>query len=415
MTGSQNATIIGAGVVGMATALTLQRHGWKVTVIDRLPPGEGCSFGNAGGIGVDHAFPVALPGVLKRVPRYLLDPLGPLAIRPGHFVKLLPWLLRFLPTGYGRRLEHSIDALGALQHVSYECWKPLLKAAGLEDQVRPGGCINPYESEANLEADLPIWRLLQARGYRSERLGAAELRQLEPALPARYTCAMFEPEFRRVLDPFRIVTGLADAFQQDGGTILRENVSAFEIDAESKIAVRTHRGLRPVDNLIVCAGAVSDRLARLLGNRGVPLEAGRGYHVTLPEPGFELRHVVVAPEHQVAITPMSMGLRFAGTLEFSGADSAPNWARADAILKVAGRVFPGINTQGYTQWSGDRPMMPDSVPVISRSPHFANVYYGFGSGHYGLTQGAVIGRLISELMAGKAPFLDITPYRIDRF
>jgi glycine/D-amino acid oxidase-like deaminating enzyme len=415
MNSEKAATVIGAGVVGMATALTLQREGWRVTVIDRVPPGESCSFGNAGGIGVDHAFPVATPGMWKKIPRYLLDPLGPLALRPAHFPRLLPWLLRFLPTGSGARFGRTIDALGALQHVSYDCWQPLLKDARLEDEVRHSGCINPYESEANLNADLPVWRMLQARGYKSQVLGADELRQLEPGLPHRYACAIFEPEFRRVLDPFRIVVGLAEAFQRHGGTVLREIVSAFEMGPNGPTAIRTNRGLHPVRNLVIAAGAVSNRLAAQLGSAGVPVEAGRGYHVTLPNPGFELRHVLVAPEHQVAITPMSMGLRFAGTLEFAGADSAPDWRRADAVLKIAQRVFPGIRTEGYTQWSGDRPMMPDSVPVISRSPVFRNVFYGFGSGHYGLTQAAVVGRLIAEMMGGRETFLDVEPYRIDRF
>jgi D-amino-acid dehydrogenase len=226
---------------------------------------------------------------------------------------------------------------------------------------------------------------------------------------------MFEPEFRQVLDPFRIVTGLADAFVAGGGTILREHVSAFEFGAGNAVRIRTHRAVRTAEHVVIAAGAVSNRLTALLGDPGVPLEAGRGYHVTLPDPGFELRHVVVAPEHQVAITPMSMGLRFAGTLEFSGADSAPNWKRADAILKIAGRVFPGIRTDGYTQWTGDRPMMPDSIPVISRATTRPNVFYAFGSGHYGLTQAAVIGRLITEMMSGEKTYLDVNPYRVDRF
>lgn len=414
MTTGRRATVIGAGVVGMACAYSLQRDGWTVTVIDRLPPGESTSFGNAGGIGVDHAFPVATPGVLSRVPRYLLDPLGPLALRPGHMLRMIPWLLRFLPTGSGERLERTIDSLGALQHVAYECWAPILKEARLETEIRPTGCISPYESEATFQADWPMWQKLQARGYESQRLGASELRQMEPALPARYTTAVFEPQFWHVLDPYRIVTGLAEAFERNGGTILREIVSAFEFGPDGPKAVRTHRGLHPVDHLVVAAGSVSNRLSALLGSK-VPLEAGRGYHVTMPDPGIELRHVLVVPEHQVAITPMSMGLRFAGTLEFAGADSAPNWRRADAIVQVARRVFPDIRTEGYTQWSGDRPMMPDSIPVISRSPHFRNVYYAFGSGHYGLTQGAVIGRLVTEMMGGKPTVLETSPYRIDRF
>lgn len=414
MNGTGQVTIIGAGVVGMAIALTLQREGRQVTVIDRLPPGEGCSFGNAGGIGVDHAFPVATPGMFKKIPRYLFDPLGPLALKPSYFPQLIPWLLRFLPTGSNARIGSTIESLGAIQHIAYDHWLPLLKDARLEDQVSHGGAINAYESDANLEADLPIWQMLWERGYKSQRLNASELRQLEPGLPSKYTCAIFEPEFRRVADPFKIVTGVAETFQRNGGTILRETVSAIEMGPEGPRALRTNRGVRPVENLVVAAGAYSHRLAKLMGSK-VPVESGKGYHVTLPNSGVELRHVVIAAEHQVAITPMSMGLRFAGTLEFAGVDSPPDWRRADAVLKVAQRVFPGIQTEGYTQWSGDRPMMPDSVPVISRAPRFRNVFYAFGSGHYGLTQAAVCGRLIADMIADKPSVIDLKPYRIDRF
>lgn len=414
MNATGHVTIIGAGVVGMAIALTLQREGRQVTVIDRLPPGEGCSFGNAGGIGVDHAFPVATPGMFKRIPRYLFDPLGPLALKPTYFPRLVPWLLRFLPTGSHARIGSTIEALGAIQHIAYDHWQPLLKDARLLDEVSHAGCMNVYENEANLEADLPIWRMLWERGYKSQRLNTSELRQMEPGLPHKYTCGIFEPEFRHVADPFKIVTTLAETFQRNGGTILREIVSAIEMGPEGPRSLRTNRGVRPVENLVVAAGAFSHRLAKLMGSN-VPVESGKGYHVTLPNPGFALRRFLVAAEHQVAITPMSMGLRFAGTLEFAGVDSPPDWRRADAVLKVAQRVFPGIQTEGYTQWSGDRPMMPDSVPVISRAPRFRNVFYAFGSGHYGLTQAAVCGRLVADMMADRPSVIDLKPYRIERF
>lgn len=411
---TKTVTVIGAGVVGMACAVQLQRAGHAVTVIDRVPPGESCSFGNAGGIPSTHSFPLALPGTIWKVPGYLFDPLGPLALRWAHLPRLMPWLWRYLRASTPGAIAGSFDAISALMRQAHGDWTPLLHEAGIDAEVQPIGGISPYPSERALEKDAPVWRLLQDRGLSVERLGRDELRQLEPTLSDRYQCAMFEPDWWRALDPYDVVHGLAEHFTQRGGTILREVVSDIEIGPEGPNAVRTNYGLRPVETLVIAAGAWSHRLAAQLGSP-VPLESCRGYHITMPDPGVMPRNMVLPPDFQCAITPMSMGLRVAGTAEFAGVDSSPDWRRARKLAEVARAVFPGINTEGHTQWAGDRPVLPDSVPVIGRSPRHANTFYAFGHGFYGLTLGAVTGRLVAELVAGQAPATDLTPYKIDRF
>lgn len=407
-------TIVGAGVVGMATAVQLQAAGHAVTVIDRLPPGEAASFGNAGGMPTSHAFPLGLPGTALKVPGWLLDPLGPLALRWSYLPRLAPWLTRFVRASSTANAEKSFAAILALMRRSKDDWQPLLDAAGIADLVQPVGGVVPYRSEATMKADDAMWRIPREHGLNVQRLNRDELRQLEPTLNEAYACAMFEPDWQRALDPHAVVVGLAEHFVRRGGTLLREQVADIETGPGGVTALRTNKGLRPVGTLVICAGAWSHRLAARLGSK-VPLEACRGYHIVLPEPGKTPRNMIFPPEFSCAITPMRMGLRFAGTAEFAGLDSAPNWARARKLTEVAKSVFPGINVEGYTEWTGDRPIIPDSLPVIDRSPHHKNVVFAFGHAFYGLTLGAITGRVVTEIVDGRPPSVDLAPYRVTRF
>ena len=307
-----------------------------------------------------------------------------------------------------------VDALTDFMRGTFDAWKPWIKEAGLEHLVAHDGGITPYPDERMLKADMGLWRMLLDRGMAIERLGRDELRQLEPTLDERYTCAMFEPEFRRALDPYRFPAGLAELFVRKGGTLLRETVSEIEVGPEGARTLRTNRSLHALDTLVVSAGAFSHRLAAQLGSK-VPLESARGYHITIPDPGVMPRHVLIMPDYQLAISPLGVGLRLAGTAELAGVDSAPDYRRAKKLTQVARRVLPGVRTDGYTQWAGDRPLTPDSLPVIGFSPHHRNVVYAFGHGHYGLTGGALTGDIVATLVAGRAPPIDLAPYRIDRF
>jgi D-amino-acid dehydrogenase len=166
--------------------------------------------------------------------------------------------------------------------------------------------------------------------------------------------------------------------------------------------------------VVLTGGAWSRGLAAALGAR-VPLDTERGYHVMLPQPGVEPRSAMLFPALGFGATPMAEGFRIAGTVEFGGLEAAPDWRRADALVAHAQRLFPGLGTDGAQRWMGYRPSMPDSLPVIGRSPKHANAYFAFGHGHLGLTLAAVTGRLIADLVAGRSPSLDPSPYRIDRF
>lgn len=408
-------TVIGAGVVGLAAAVSLRRDGHEVTIIDRLPPGEACSFGNSGAMPRNHAVPMSTPGILRKVPGYLLDPLGPLAFRWRHLPTLAPWLVAFLRASAPDRFPHILTTLTTLMQQSHADWSVLLKDAGMMDRVRDNGALSIYRSVEAREAAWPLWRMLIERGAQLERLDEDALRAIEPGLPAGYRCAVLEHDYRHATDSHRIPTGLAEHFLRMGGVIRRETVSEIEIGPNGPRALRTNHGEHPLDLLVLAAGAWSGSFAARLGHR-VPLEAARGYHVTFLDPGVTMpNHVLFVTDMRLSLTPMERGLRVGGNVEFAGLGAPPDFRRPARQIENVRRLFPHMRPEPHTKWSGDRPMMPDSLPVIGRSPIHRNVLYAFGHGQYGLALAAATGRLIAELAAERPPTLDLSPFRIDRF
>ena len=407
-------TVIGAGIVGMSSARWLQRKGLAVTVIDPLAPGESCSFGNAGIISPGAVAPLATPGMIWKALGWLFDPLGPFAVRWSYMPKAAPWLLRLLANSRRSRVEAIADALHALNAPTLEAYRELLDAADFSDLIRVDGSLTVYESEAELEADAYLWEMREARGMTAQRLGRDALRQMEPALNPDLACGMFVEASAHVVSPSRVVKTIAERFLADGGEIVARRVEGFDVGPEGPRAVHLDGDSRPVESVVIAAGAWSHRLAAKLGSR-VPLEAERGYHVTIAEPGVAPRHPVALAGAGFYATPMEMGLRVAGTVELAGVDAAPDYRRARVLLDHARRLYPDLKTDGASEWMGCRPSLPDSLPVIGRSPRFANVYYGFGHGHLGLTEGAITGKLIAQLVAGETPSIDLAPYRADRF
>ena len=415
---SHHVTVIGAGVVGMATALTLQRDGHAVSVIDRLGPGEATSFGNAGGMAVTEMQPVSLPHTIWKVPGWLTDPEGPLVIRPAHLPRLAPWLWRFWRAGRMARVNEIADAQAALNDRARADWTPLLKASGLEDQVKTNGALTLYRTEKGYRADALSWKLRRERGVETHEISGREIGQFEPDIGPGFHRGVLLPDWGHVLDPKRIVTGLAERFVTDGGEIIRREVTGIHRAGRRVTALETGDGPRPVDRLVVCAGAWSGRIAGWLGDK-VALESERGYHVTLPAADIGLRRMLIMGEDQFVMTPMSMGLRLAGTVEMGGLDAEPNMARARVLLTKARRVLPALEREGVlegkTEWSGHRPATPDTIPVISASSGADNVFHGFGHGHLGLTQAAVTGRLLADMIGGRESGIRVSDYRVDRF
>ena len=415
MTGPpRDVTVVGAGIVGLASALSLLRDGHRVTILDRLPPGEGASYGNAGMIQVDACVPIATPGVLRRVPAMLLDPQGPLVIRWRYLVRVAPWLARFAAAAAPGRVEEISVALAALLERAWDSWRPLAAAAGAESLFRPSGELYVYRTRRALEAARPGHALQRRRGVRLEELGPAELGQLEPTLARDLAGGAFSPDCLSVADPLRLSQLFADEIRRRGGAILREEVRAVEMGPDGPAALRTGSGRRPLDRLVVAAGAFSKPLAAGLGVR-LPLDTQRGYHLMLPRPGVGLRVPLIVGGRRFGIVPMAGGVRLAGTAELAGLHAPPDYRRARMLGPMARQIVPGLNTEGGAEWMGHRPSMPDSLPVIGAVPGCDRAVLAFGHGHLGLTLAAVTGGLVADLVAGRGGALDLAPYRPDRF
>jgi len=412
--GPRRVAVIGAGIVGVSTALYLQRDGHRVTLIDRQGPGEGTSKGNAAVIAVESCVPVATPGIVKRVPGMLMDPLGPLAIRWSYLPQLAPWLWQFVRASSPQRVEQISIALRALLLQAVDAYLPLLRSAGLDDMLKRTGWLGVYESERKFLSAQGDLALQRRRGVKMEVLPAEEIRQFEPNLAPIYKHAVYYPENAYVTNNYRLVQALAESFVRQGGSVLKEETRDFVLGPGGPTHVITDKGRHAVDAVAVTAGAWSKALAVKLGHRPL-LDTERGYHVMFPNPGVMPRLPLYSGDYSFAVTPLEHGLRFAGTVELGGLAAAPNYARANVLLERGRRMFPALNEAGKTEWMGFRPSMPDSVPVISGSPRHANAFFGFGHGHIGLTLGAVTGRLIADLVAGRDPGVDMHPYRIDRF
>ena len=411
---TRHATVIGAGIIGICSAAYLRRAGYAVTVVDRVPPGMSTSFGNAGSLSPSANLPVSMPGMLSKVPGWLLDPLGPLTIRWPYFPVLVPWLLRFLPHGRPDEVRRIAAAMRQLMEPVFECYEPLIKDAGAEHLVRRNGCLYVYESEAEFKAAKFGIELRRDLGARLEEIGDEEIHRLEPAVNPNFRHGLFAPDNGSTLNPRGLVMAIADSLKDNGGEILERDVKDIEMGENGPKRLITNGEPLEVDILVIAAGAWSAKLARRLGHK-VPLETQRGYHVTLEDPGIEVSRTVMWNRRSVFVNPMNVGLRFAGTVEFAGLKPEPRYQRAEKLEVLGKQMFPGLDTSKPDRWMGHRPCLPDSLPVIDRAKSWPNVVFAFGHQHVGMGCGAPTGRLVSELVRGVSPSIDLKPFRVDRF
>ncbi|WP_412776757.1 NAD(P)/FAD-dependent oxidoreductase [Thalassospira lucentensis] len=412
----QKAVVIGAGIIGVNVALALQDKGYEVTILDRGEPGMGASFGNAGGIAVTECAPIAMPGTLMNVPGWLLDPLGPLSVRWGYLPKMLPWLLRFLVASSKSRVEQIATELAALLNHAWDDYDPVIAKAGLADAVfKKEGAMAVYRSDASRRKDDYAIDLRRRNGIKIRDLTRSEVRDLEPDLAPIFSCGLMEEDWGRVLDPYKIVMGLYKCFLDQGGKFETAEVTDFVYrDGKPRAAMTTSGDQITFDTVVVACGAWSKTLAKRLGSP-VPLDTERGYNTTVPYHDAKLSRMVICADDSFVMTPMEMGIRVGGAVELGGLTAAPNYDRAKALFAKGKEVLPKLNGEGGTEWMGFRPSMPDSKPVISKSPNHQNVFFAFGHGHLGLTMAATTGRLISDLMSGEETPINMTPYRINRF
>lgn len=406
--------VLGAGAVGVSTALYLQRDGHDVLLIDRDEPGMGCSFGNAALIQCSSVLPVAAPGVLRSVPKMLLDPDQPLVLRWRHLLSLAPYLMGFLREAQPSRFAANADALAAIIPQSYEGYRPLIEAAGLQSLVWQRGEMQVFQSRAIFDGAEHGRRMRMERGVKVELLDFDDLRDLEPALTHDCRWGVLLPSSYQTADPYKLISGLARHFAEQGGTVVREMVRDVSVEGDDRIVVRCEGRDIVVNEAVVAFGAFSGPVAKRLGGR-TPLNSERGYHAMLSDPGVELRHTLISADFRFAMSPLESGIRLAGTAELAKVGAPPRYERARRLIPLGQKLLPGLRAEGATYWMGHRPSLPDSLPVIGPSPRHGNIHFAFGHGHSGLTLGGITGRLVADLVAGRPTPMPMAPYSVERF
>lgn len=406
--------MVGAGTVGASCAWFLQRKGAQVTLIDSRLPGQATSFGNAGCISRTSVFPFSYPGVIRKLPGWLLDPNGPVRIRWSQLPRVAPWLYRFWRAGTARRVADIVAAQVALMEHAVRDFDDILAGTGSEHLRVARGMVLLYDRASDFEADRWKFRERDRLGLSWRPLPREELTEMEPCVRLGDGLALFEPLWQHVTDPGGLTRRFADAAIERGASWVQNGVRAVAV-RPSGVAVTTDGGRElEAERLVLATGVWSNQLLGQLGLR-VPLLPKRGYHTMFASPAIEVSRPVMSASRHVLLTPMREGLRVSGTAEFARLDAPPDYARARALVASARHFAPGLGGSGISEWMGQRPMLPDSLPVLGPVPKHPQILCAFGHGHYGLTQGPTTGRIIASLAFDEDPAIDLTPFAVNRF
>lgn len=410
------ALVVGGGIVGVCTALNLQRRGFAVTIVEKEEISAGASTGNCGLMAVGEIVPVSRPGILSQLPGWLLDPEGPVSVKPFHALTMMPWLFKFLRAGKLERVNSIANALTQLSNFAHDAYKPLLEESGITGMLKSEEVIYLFDSQKELDHDRFSWDLRERCGFSSDYLNFGALHDLEPEISPQVECGMLMKGWNYFSDPKRLTQTLAKTFCENGGSIVFSKVTGFSRnnDRVDAVLLADGRSIR-ADEVIIATGAWSSALASQLGE-DLPVEAMAGYNTTIADPGLTIDHPLLHHKGGFVLTPMEMGLRVGGTLELGGMTAKPNFNRAKIIAKKAQAILPRLRISQETEWVGYRPMTPDTLPIIDRSKNAKNVTYASGHGQLGITYGALTGEIVADLIEkGSSNKFDLSPYRLNRF
>lgn len=405
--------VVGGGIIGICSALTLAQRGVQVTLIDRDPPGQGASMGNAGVISPYSIIPQSVPGLWKKIPRWVLDPQGPVSIRMGYVPRFLPWAIKFLRHGKAAQVRAAADAMHMLNHDNIQLYQTHLAGTGFEDLIQDSCYVYAFRDRSAASINSLDNDIRRAFGANVHQLTAAELGQLEPALSSDFKTAIVVEGQARARSPGKICAVLTEKFIALGGVVVQQKVTAL-IPQSDGWAVKTQADVFHAPQIVLAAGAWSLKLLAPLGIKA-PLEAERGYHVVFKNPGVELNNSVMDMDMKFVASSMDMGLRAAGTAEYSGLNHPPDPKRLAALENAARRLCPDMLVTQVETWSGVRPSFPDSLPVIGEIPGYSGLIGAFGHSHWGFMMGPKTGRIVADLVIAQKPNIDLTPFSIKRF
>jgi len=405
--------VIGAGIIGATIATRLISTDHEVTIFEPDPDGLPTSSGNASLIALPEIAPIASPGILTAVPKWLLDPLGPLTLRWKDVPALTPWLLAFLASATPARGMRARTALTFLMRSALKDHQELGQQAGLTGHLRQTGYISVHDTGASVDAALREAAVVKtALGYDFTRLTPGEARQMVPQLEGPFAGAVHQPVYWTATDPLAILRHY-QAYATGKGRLIPARAERLR-QMEAGVEVQASSGSETFDKVVVAAGVWSRELVRRLGAK-VLLETERGYNTTFTDLGWNLPMPLGFADHGFVATPLVGGLRVGGAVELAKPETSPNFARAKAMRTKMRRYVPSLPEEGGAEWMGRRPSTPDSLPVISRHPGDDRIIHAFGHGHLGLTLSAVTARLVENLLKPGSADPTLSPFSINRF
>ena len=411
--------VVGAGIIGVASAMRLARQGLRVVVIDPQEPGHGASFGNAGHLATEQVFPIADSSILKRLPAMLMDPMGPLRLDWKYLPRALPWFTRLLLNLRSAPFQRTVAGLRALNESSLGAWHRLLNDIQRPELLKMEGSLLVFERPDSRPALAALQRRMQQQQVPVDWWQAGAVRGTAPQLSERIQGGLFFPNTGHFIDPYRVVRELVEAAKASGVQFVKQAVQGGKLH-EHGVNLMTGSGTLSARQVLIACGAHSAKLTAALTGKKVPLDTERGYHLMLPHEHNRLPFPVTSLERKFIMTPMSEGLRLAGTVEFAGLDAPPTIARAWQLHRLSKGLFrDDLSVEAATPWMGFRPSLPDSLPVIDRVCD-GKVLLAFGHQHLGLTQAAVTAEMVEEMVSPSAQdtarILPVRePYRLDRF
>lgn len=418
----RHAVIIGGGAVGLMSAIHALDQGLQVTILDFNEAGseEASSYGNAGWLSSHSVIPPVEPGMWKKVPAYLMDPLGPLSIRWRYLPRLAPWLLRNLAGARRGRIRATARALRTLAIDARLLHQEVAQRAGVAHLIDTSGVLHVYRSRRQFENDAFGWGVRRELGIQWTELEGAALREREPGLDPAFGFAVHVDEAGHCKNPGAYMQALDAYARARGARRVEGRASGFRIEQGRLQAVLTPAGEIACDAAVIAAGARSRPLAAMAGDR-VQLVSERGYHASIAGHAQQAsaRTPMMVSEFKVIATRMETGLRLAGQVEFASFEAAPDWRRGEILRELALQLFPGLPRElppaDVKFWLGRRPSTPDGMPCIGYAAASRDIVHAFGHGHIGLGCSARTGRIVAQLLAGQAPEIDLAPFSPQRF
>ncbi|MEL6689564.1 MAG: FAD-binding oxidoreductase [Pseudomonadota bacterium] len=407
--------VIGAGIVGVSTAIWLLREGHDVILIDREGPAAGTSFGNGGVLASCSVVPVTVPGLLRKAPGMLFDPAQPLFLKWRYLPKLMPWLIKYLGTANAEAVKRRAKAMTPIIGDSLADHLALAEGTGAERYIVPTDYLYLYKDRQHFEADAFGWRIRAESGFAWDELEGRDWRAYDPHFGPDINFAAKLGNHSRISDPGDYVKALAAHAQTQGARFIKAHVDDIVKESGAVTGVRAGGETIACDSVVLATGAWSKPLAAKLGLAPPPLESERGYHLELWEPSIMPRAPVMVASGKFVATPMEGRIRLAGIVEFGGLDAPASRAPFALLEDNIRAAMPGLTWKHSKEWMGHRPSMDDSLPAIGAVPGLEGGFVAFGHDHVGLTGGPKTGQIVAQLISKKQPNLDLSPYSPARF